>query len=91
MLNFFNGHRKTITMKKATQLTQQYITVNGIKYHYAEAGKGPLVILLHGFPELWYSWRYQLTALAKAGYHAVAPDLRGFGVSPSILNQEIPR
>lgn len=45
MLNFFNGHRKTITMKKATQLTQQYITVNGIKYHYAEAGKGPLVIL----------------------------------------------
>lgn len=56
-------------------------TVNGIKYHYAEAGNGPLVVLLHGFPELWYSWRHQLVALAEAGYHAVAPDLRGFGGS----------
>ncbi|MBZ4192003.1 alpha/beta fold hydrolase [Niabella beijingensis] len=62
-------------------VTHQYTTVNGIRYHYAEAGKGPLVVLLHGFPELWYSWRYQLTALAQAGYHAVAPDLRGFGGS----------
>lgn len=68
------------------QLTHQYITVNGIKYHYAEAGKGPLVVLLHGFPELWYSWRDQLTALAKAGYHAVAPDLRGFGASEVTSN-----
>jgi pimeloyl-ACP methyl ester carboxylesterase len=55
--------------------------VNGIRYHYAEAGDGPLVLLLHGFPELWYSWRHQLSALAGAGYHAVAPDLRGFGRS----------
>jgi pimeloyl-ACP methyl ester carboxylesterase len=58
-----------------------YTNVNGIKYHYAEAGSGPLVVLLHGFPELWYSWRHQLIALAEAGYHAVAPDLRGFGES----------
>jgi pimeloyl-ACP methyl ester carboxylesterase len=47
--------------------------------HIAEAGQGPLVLLLHGFPELWYSWRHQLPALAAAGYHAVAPDIRGYG------------
>lgn len=47
--------------------------------HIAEAGSGPLVVLLHGFPESWYSWRHQLTALADAGYHAVAPDQRGYG------------
>ena len=46
--------------------------------HIAEAGEGPLVLLLHGFPESWYSWRHQLTALAAAGYHAVAPDQRGY-------------
>jgi pimeloyl-ACP methyl ester carboxylesterase len=46
--------------------------------HIAEAGSGPLVLLLHGFPECWYSWRHQLTALARAGYHAVAPDQRGY-------------
>jgi pimeloyl-ACP methyl ester carboxylesterase len=49
--------------------------------HIAEAGAGPLVVLLHGFPELWYSWRHQLPVLAAAGYHAVAPDLRGYGES----------
>jgi pimeloyl-ACP methyl ester carboxylesterase len=47
--------------------------------HYVEAGSGPLTILLHGFPELWYSWRHQLGELAEAGFHAVAPDLRGYG------------
>jgi pimeloyl-ACP methyl ester carboxylesterase len=47
--------------------------------HVAEAGDGPLVVLLHGFPEGWYSWRHQLTALAAAGYRAVAPDQRGYG------------
>ncbi|WP_425576015.1 alpha/beta fold hydrolase [Streptomyces axinellae] len=47
--------------------------------HLAEAGSGPLVVLLHGFPESWYSWRHQLTALAAAGFHAVAPDQRGYG------------
>ncbi len=52
-----------------------------IRYHYAEAGVGPLVLFLHGFPELWYSWRHQLPAVAAAGYRAVAPDLRGFGDS----------
>lgn len=46
---------------------------------YAEAGEGPLAVLCHGFPECWHAWRHQLPALAAAGYHAVAPDLRGFG------------
>ena len=44
-----------------------------------EDGEGPLVVLCHGFPELWYSWRHQLKALAEAGYHVVAPDQRGYG------------
>ena len=54
---------------------------NGIRMHFAEAGRGPLVVLCHGFPESWYSWRHQLVALAEAGYHAVAPDQRGYGQS----------
>jgi len=57
------------------------IETNGIRLHIAEQGEGPLVILCHGFPECWYSWRHQLGALAKAGFHAVAPDLRGYGRS----------
>ena len=55
------------------------IAANGINIHIAEQGEGPLVLLLHGFPELWYSWRHQLPALADAGYRAVAPDVRGYG------------
>src|SRR5580693_3577518 len=47
--------------------------------HIAESGAGPLVVLCHGFPELWYSWRHQLHALAEAGFHAIAPDMRGYG------------
>lgn len=55
------------------------VAANGIRFHLAEAGTGPLVLLCHGFPESWYSWRHQLTALAAAGFHAVAPDMRGYG------------
>jgi dienelactone hydrolase len=58
-----------------------YPTVNGVRYHYVQAGRGPLVVLLHGFPGLWFSWRHQLAAISKAGYRVVAPDLRGFGES----------
>ena len=64
-----------------TEITHRQIETNGINMHIAEAGEGPLVLLIHGFPELWYSWRHQLPALAAAGYHAVAPDVRGYGDS----------
>ena len=50
---------------------------NGIRIHLVEAGEGPCVLLVHGFPESWYSWRHQLDALAEAGYRAVAIDVRG--------------
>jgi pimeloyl-ACP methyl ester carboxylesterase len=55
------------------------IDANGLRVHVAEQGSGPLVLLCHGFPESWYSWRTQIPALAAAGYHAVAPDMRGYG------------
>jgi pimeloyl-ACP methyl ester carboxylesterase len=61
------------------QTTHRIIETNGIKMHVAEQGQGPLVVLCHGFPESWYSWRHQLGALAAGGYHAVAPDQRGYG------------
>jgi pimeloyl-ACP methyl ester carboxylesterase len=54
---------------------------NGARTHVSECGSGPLVLLVHGFPESWYSWRHQLTALAAADYHAVALDVRGYGRS----------
>lgn len=60
-------------------ISHRSIDSNGISLHVAEAGSGPLVLLCHGFPESWYSWRHQITALADAGYHAVAPDMRGYG------------
>jgi pimeloyl-ACP methyl ester carboxylesterase len=60
-------------------VTHRSVDVAGRAFHIAEAGSGPLVLLLHGFPECWYSWRHQLTALAAAGYHVVAPDQRGYG------------
>jgi pimeloyl-ACP methyl ester carboxylesterase len=57
----------------------RWVTTNGIRMHLVEQGAGPLVVLLHGFPESWHSWRHQLGALSEAGFHAVAPDLRGYG------------
>ena len=63
------------------EVTHRMIETNGIRLHVAEQGEGPLVILCHGFPECWYSWRHQLPALAKAGFRAVAADLRGYGRS----------
>src|ERR1700752_963513 len=63
--------------RSGMQATTVY--VNGLRFHVVTAGSGPLVLLCHGFPESWYSWRHQLKALAQAGYHAVAPDMRGYG------------
>ncbi|MFJ9561411.1 alpha/beta fold hydrolase [Streptomyces fuscichromogenes] len=57
------------------------VDVNGIRLHIAEEGSGPLVVLLHGFPESWHSWQHQFGPLAAAGFHVVAPDQRGYGSS----------
>lgn len=61
--------------------THHVVETNGIRMHYVEQGEGPPVLLCHGFPELWYSWRHQIPALAAAGFRAIAPDLRGYGGS----------
>jgi pimeloyl-ACP methyl ester carboxylesterase len=59
--------------------THRFVETNGIRMHLVEQGEGPLVLLCHGFPESSYSWRHQLSALAAAGFRAVAPDMRGYG------------
>src|SRR5260370_25709678 len=61
------------------EIKHRTVETNGIHMHIAESGAGPLVVLCHGFPESWYSWRHQLHALPEAGFHAVAPDMRGYG------------
>ncbi len=61
------------------EVNHRSVKTNGITMHIAEAGSGPLVLLCHGFPECWYSWRHQLPALAEASFWAVAPDQRGYG------------
>lgn len=83
--NANEGNKKmenqTTDATNLSNIAHRKIQTNGINLHIAEAGKGVPVIFLHGFPELWYSWKNQLPALANAGYHAVAPDLRGYGES----------
>jgi len=70
-------------------ISHRTIETNGIRMHLAEKGAGPLVVLCHGFPESWYSWRRQIEALSAAGFHAVAPDMRGYGQtdSPQAIDQ----
>src|SRR3954454_19990110 len=65
------------------------ISANGIEIFLLEQGEGPLVVLCHGWPESWYSWRHQIAALAAAGFHVVAPDMRGYGKSdmPKAVDQ----
>ena len=58
-----------------------YADLGDVRLHYVELGSGPLVVLLHGFPEFWYSWRYQIPVLAAAGFRVVAPDMRGYNLS----------
>lgn len=62
-----------------SEILLRMIETNGIHMRIAEQGRGPLIVLLHGFPESWYSWRHQIPALAEAAYHVVAPDQRGYG------------
>jgi pimeloyl-ACP methyl ester carboxylesterase len=61
--------------------THRSVTANGTRFHVASMGEGPLVLLLHGFPEFWWTWRHQLVSLAEAGFRAVAVDMRGYGGS----------
>jgi pimeloyl-ACP methyl ester carboxylesterase len=74
---------------KTNKPTQRIIETNGIRLNIAEQSNGPMVLLCHGFPECWYSWRHQIDALATAGFHAVAPDMRGYGKSdrPEAIDQ----
>jgi pimeloyl-ACP methyl ester carboxylesterase len=61
--------------------THRFVHANGIRFHVVEAGAGPLVLFLHGFPECWFAWEQQMVALSEAGFRAVAADLRGYGAS----------
>ncbi|OIW10432.1 hypothetical protein TanjilG_24992 [Lupinus angustifolius] len=66
------------------QIQHKFVKVDSLNLHIADIGTGPnVVVFLHGFPEIWYSWRYQMIALAEAGFRAIAPDYRGYGLSDS--------
>src|ERR1700752_3327078 len=81
--------RQTAGGAAVTEIVHRTVEANGIPIHLAEAGSRPVVLLCHGFPESWYSWRHQLRALAEAGFHAVAPDMRGYGQTdrPEAIDQ----
>src|ERR1700735_4489182 len=64
-----------------TELREGYAEVGDQSLHYVEAGEGPLIVLLHGFPEFWFGWRRQIEPLAAAGFRVVAPDTRGYNLS----------
>jgi epoxide hydrolase A/B len=70
----------------STEIASRTVEAHGYRIHLLEAGTGPLVLFMHGFPELAYTWRYQLAALAEAGYHAVAIDMLGYGRSSKPLD-----
>jgi pimeloyl-ACP methyl ester carboxylesterase len=75
-----NDTWKSLLQAGWSETTRQ---VNGVSLHVVEAGRpgDPLLILLHGFPEFWWAWRHQITPLADAGYHVIAPDMRGYNES----------
>ena len=64
-----------------SDVREGYADVGDVRLHYVEAGEGPLILLLHGFPEFWYGWRLQIAPLAAAGFRVVAPDMRGYNLS----------
>ncbi len=72
-------------MNEGEPWTHHEAVVNGVRLHFVEQGEGPLVVLLHGFPEFWYSWRHQIPALAEAGFRVIAPDQRGYNTSEKPL------
>lgn len=78
----------TLAQAKTPMLKDKYAEINGVRLHYVTAGKGPLIIFLHGFPEFWYEWKHQLADFGK-DHLAVAPDMRGYNLSakPAELDQ----
>lgn len=70
-----------MSLPRAETWRHRTVQANGVRLHLVEEGEGFPVVLCHGFPELWYSWRYQIHPLAEAGLRAIAPDLRGYGGS----------
>ena len=71
----------TLLPDVGTELREGYAEVGDVTLHYVEAGDGPLIVLLHGFPEFWFGWRLQIAPLAAKGFRVVAPDLRGYNLS----------
>jgi epoxide hydrolase 4 len=71
----------TLLPDVGTELREGYAGVGDVSLHYVEAGDGPLIVLLHGFPEFWFGWRLQIAPLAATGFRVVAPDLRGYNLS----------
>jgi 4-alpha-glucanotransferase len=65
----------------STEIRHDYAALRDVRLHYAEAGSGPLVVMLHGYPDFWYSWRHQIPFLAERGFRVVAPDMRGYNLS----------
>jgi pimeloyl-ACP methyl ester carboxylesterase len=74
--------------KEKSMIKDKYVKVNGVRLHYVTAGKGPLILFLHGFPEFWYEWKNQLIEFSR-DHQAVAPDMRGYNLSdkPTELDQ----
>jgi pimeloyl-ACP methyl ester carboxylesterase len=72
-------------MLRGVELAHRYADLGDVRLHYVEAGEGPLVLLLHGFPQFWYQWRHQIPALVEAGFRVVAPDMRGYNLSDKPL------
>jgi pimeloyl-ACP methyl ester carboxylesterase len=66
---------------RGVELAHRYADLGDVRLHYVEAGEGPLVLMLHGFPQFWYQWRHQIPALVEAGFRVVAPDMRGYNLS----------
>ena len=79
---------KTFGAEPSGEWHDRYVSVNGLRFHYVEAGTGPVVLLLHGFPEFWYAWRYQIPALAQAGFRVIALDLRGYNESAKPVGRQ---
>jgi len=75
------GASEMLNEQALSGLHEGYADVGDIRLHYVEAGQGPLIVLLHGFPEFWYAWRQQIEPLAAAGFRVVAPDTRGYNLS----------